>query len=169
LIPQKTFSFDSFASKYYNSSDHDKIENNQKMNSKFNLYNFNRVMNWANKRKSININIFNDVYYLSVDSCHKIGDAMKTLDLWLDIDPCEFVICNRCNCMFNDKIWNSIEKGGSDFNVELRKNCFNPMFYKVIIFEPKRMIFKENNKRFQLTVHKELKLKTIKKVLVNQN
>jgi hypothetical protein len=94
-------------------------------------------MNWASSRKTIKIQIFEEFYFISVDACHLIGDVLKTIGLWMDEDPSELSISNNFNCRQDEKIWDSINKGGLDITIECRKGLFNLTFCKIIIFEPR--------------------------------
>jgi hypothetical protein len=55
-----------------------------------------------------------------------------------------------------------------NFKVKRRRSNYNSIYFKVINFDPKKIIFKEGNEKLQLTVHKELKLRTLKKILTIQ-
>jgi hypothetical protein len=67
-----------------------------------------------------------------------------------------------------DNIWTAIKKGGTDFKLRIHRNNFIPIYFEVINYKQREIIFKESALRLQLMLHEELKFRTGKKVLLFQ-
>jgi hypothetical protein len=72
-------------------------------------------------------------------------------------------------CLLDDKtVWEAAARGGIEFKIRFQQNYFLPFMYETIYYKPKRLIFKESDLKIQLTVQENLKIRTIKKILVLQ-
>jgi hypothetical protein len=178
LKPQKHFNFDTFEAKYriLNEADKDKSTENRKVNfenyRKINLVNEfqepRRLSSWISSRKTIEIHIYDEIYYLSVDLSHKLGDLWKTISRWIDVVPNEIIVHNEKNRLPEEYLWNIIQTGGNIFKVGFEHNNFVGDCYELILFDPKKIILPNNDKKLQFLFHKDIKLITVKRILLKQ-
>jgi hypothetical protein len=81
--------------------------------------------------------------------------------MWLDIE-------NKYCWPLQEKVWKAAEKGGTEVKLISRKSSFSSICFSVINFDPKKIIFREGMMKLQLTLHRDLKFRTVKKILALQ-
>jgi hypothetical protein len=135
----------------------------------FNKNHFNEIVTRSGgKTKTITVNIVNDKYTIETRSYQQIGDLRKTIGLWTDIQPNKFVLENDFCWSDNELIWKAAAKGGVEFKIKFQRNSFSSFMHEIICYKPKKVIFKEGEYRLQLQIHEELKIRTVKEVVLHQ-
>jgi hypothetical protein len=128
---------------------------------------FPKIINCRNgNSKTICISICEDKYMLETKQFQRIGDIRKTISLWIDMRPDKIIIENKFCCLDEENIWAAADKGGMECNVKFGKKCVHLDDYKIILFKPKKVIFRENVLNFQMLFHEGLKFRTIKKIIL---
>jgi hypothetical protein len=130
---------------------------------------FEEVYNWTKcKARTIIIDIFDDKYSMETKSYCTIGDLKKTIGLWIDVQPDKITIENEV-CLFDiGNIWEAAFQGSIEFKVKFDQNMCNTFRYEVIQFKTRKLIFKENDLKLQMMIHEDLKIRTVKKILLTK-
>jgi hypothetical protein len=175
LKPQKIFDFSTFEAKYRKLNDYDKTQSSEIHNQHFKNYrkinllqDSIKLSNWVDSRKTLTIRIFDDTYYISVETHHKLGDLWKTMSKWFAVISNEIIIQNVDRRRPEEYLWQIVQESGCVFNVNFEQNDFIDDAYETILIDPRQLVFKNDNAKVQFSFHKHIKLNTVKKILLKQ-